>query len=98
MSHHVKVVATLAARPGKASELQALLEGLIAPSREEPGNLRYDLWRDQADPDRFVLDELYTDNGAVAAHRASPHYRLYASVINDVAERTALTLDPAAVA
>jgi quinol monooxygenase YgiN len=98
MSHPVKTVAIFVARAGKAEELRALLDGMIVPSRAEAGNLRYDLWQDQTDPGRFVLDELYADNGAVAAHRASPHFRNYASIIDGVAERTAVTLDPAAVA
>ena len=71
---------------------------MVAPSRDEPGNLRYDLWQDQSDPDRFVLDELYVDQDAVAAHRAKPYFQNYASVVGGLAERTALALDPAAVA
>ena len=69
MSNPVKIVAILAARPGKADELKALLSSMLARSRAEPGNLRWDIWQDQADPDRFVLDELYTDKAAAAAHR-----------------------------
>lgn len=98
MPDHVKTVAIFVARAGKAHELRTLLDLMLAPSRAEPGNLRYDLWRDQADPDRFVLDELYADNDAVVAHRATPHFRHYLSVIGDLAERTAVTLDPVAVA
>ena len=85
-------------RPGKTEALRALLDGMVAPSRAEPGNLRYDLWQDRADPARFVLDELYADDGAVAAHRASPHFQIYLSQINDLAERIPLTLDPVSVA
>jgi quinol monooxygenase YgiN len=95
---NVKIVAMLTARAGMAEALSALLDGMLAPSRAEAGNLRYDLWRDQADPNRFVLDELYADNAAVAAHRASPHFQGYLTRINDLAERTALVLDPVAVA
>lgn len=98
MTTTVKIVAILTARPGQAEALRALLDGMLAPSRAEVGNLRYDLWRDQADPNRFVLDELYADNDAIAAHRASPHFQDYLSRINDVAERTAVVLDPVAVA
>ncbi|MBP0494250.1 putative quinol monooxygenase [Pararoseomonas indoligenes] len=97
MTNQVKIMAILAARPGKAAELRTLLDGMIARSRAEPGNLRYDLWQDQADADRFVLDELYADREAVAAHRATPHFQNYLSVINDLADRTAVVLDPAAV-
>lgn len=98
MSNPVKIMAILTARPGKSEALRALLETMLAPSRAEPGNLRYDLWQDQADPARFVLDELYSDNQAVAAHRATPHFQNYLATINDLAERTSLVLDPAAVA
>jgi len=98
LSNHVKIVAILTARPGKAAELRALLDSMMAPSRTEPGNLRYDLWQDQTDPARFVLDELYVDGDAVATHRTSAHFQNYLSVIADLAERTAVTLDPASVA
>ena len=94
MSTPIKIMAILAAKPGKADTLRALLDGMVAQSRQEPGNLRYDLWRDQADPSRFVLDELYADNSAVATHRQSPHFQDYLSKINDLAERTALVLEP----
>jgi quinol monooxygenase YgiN len=97
MTSTVKIVAILTARPGKAEALRALLDGMLAPSRAEAGNLRYDLWRDQADANRFVLDELYADNEAIASHRASPHFQDYLSRINDLAERTAVVLDPVAV-
>ncbi len=66
----------------------------IVASRAETGNLRWDVWRDQADPTRFVLDELYIDNAAVAAHRASPHFAAYLARIGDLAERTAWVVDP----
>ena len=98
MSTHTKIVAVLTAKPGKVDALRALFDGMIAPSRAEPGNLRYDLWTDQADADRFVLDELYRDADAAAAHRASAHFQSYLASINDLAERSAFTLDALAVA
>ena len=63
-------------------------------SRAELGNLRYDLWQDQSDPNRFVLDELYADADAVAAHRETPHFQNYLSQIGDLAERGAFVLNP----
>lgn len=98
MTNHVKVIAVLTARAGAADQLRTLLDGLLSPSRAEPGNLRYDLWQDQSEPTRFVLDELYLDVDAVAAHRATPHFQAYLAAINDLAERVAYVLDPASVA
>jgi quinol monooxygenase YgiN len=98
MANPVKIVVILAARPGKADALKALLFGMLAPTRAELGNIRWDLWQDQADPTRFVIDELYTDNAAVAAHRETPHFLNYFAQINDLAERTPFVLDPVDVA
>jgi len=95
---HIKIMATFLARPGKAGELEALLFRMAPDCRGEPGNLRWDVWRDQAKADRYALDELYVDNAAVAAHRETPHYKNYLSKINDLAERTAFVLEPALVA
>ena len=94
MSTTVKTIAILVARRGMVEELRALLNGMVVPSRAEPGNLQYDLWRDHADAGRFVLEELYADDAAVAAHHATPHFKKYASGINDRAERTLIMLDP----
>jgi quinol monooxygenase YgiN len=94
----MKIMAILTAGPGKADALKALLAGMVGPSRAESGNLRWDIWQDQADPSRFVLDELYVDKAAVAAHRETPHFIDYLAKINDLADRNALILDPTDVA
>lgn len=98
MAIPVKIVALLVAKAGKAEDLKALLHGMVAPCRAEPGNLRWDIWQDQANSDRFVLDELYTDNAAITAHRETPHFKNYFAKINDLADRTAVVLDAVQVA
>ena len=59
MTSNVKTMAVLIAHPGKQAELRKLLDGMIGPSRSEPGNLRYDLWADHTQHGVLVLDELY---------------------------------------
>jgi quinol monooxygenase YgiN len=97
MSSPAKITAVLTARPGKAEELKALLLAMAPQCRAEPGNLRWDIWQDQSRPDRYVLDELYRDDAAVAAHRETPHYQDYLARIPDLADRAALVLRPVAV-
>lgn len=97
MPENAKIVAILNARPGRTQELEALLHELAEASRAEPGNLRWDIWRDKADENRFVLDELYVDDDAVAAHRGTPHFKAYLGKIGDLAERTAMVLAPVKV-
>ncbi len=97
-SHPLKIVALLVAKPGKAGDLKALLDGMVAPCRAEPGNLRWDVWQDQANADRFVLDELYVDMAAIAAHRETAHFKNYVGRISDLADRTPLVLESVHVA
>jgi quinol monooxygenase YgiN len=94
MSTIVKTIAILTARLGKAESLSALLHGMVPPCRGEPSNLAWNVWRDRSDPAKFVLDELYADDAALAVHRETPHYKDYLSKINGLADRTVLTLDP----
>src|SRR5262245_10230820 len=76
-----KITALLTAYPGKSADLRALLAGMAPLCRAEPGNLRWDVWRDSAGGERYVLDELYLDAAAVEAHHKTPHYQAYLAKI-----------------
>jgi|SRR5262245_25077910 len=88
-----KIFAVLTAHPGKAAELRALLVGMAPLCRAEPGNLHWDVWRDLAHGERYVLDELYRNAAAVEAHRETPHYQAYLAKIPEFADRTAWVLE-----
>jgi len=94
MTSHVKIVAILTARPQKGDDLWSLLSEMAPHCRAEEGNVRWEVWRDQSQRDRFVLDELYVDNAAVATHRATPYYRDYLARIPTLADRIAVICDP----
>ena len=94
MTSQMKTTAILKANPGKAAELESLLRHLASQSRLEQGNLRWDLWQSQADPEAFVIDELYRDIDGLHAHRASSHFKDYASKVGNLASRTAVSSRP----
>lgn len=98
VNSQVSNIAILTAKPGKEAELESLLRGMVRPSRAEPGNLRWDIWRVQDQPAQFVLNELYKDDAGLAAHRATPHFQNYLSKIGDLASRTAIVSHPVDVA
>ncbi len=81
----IKVVAFIAPKPGREAELEAAVRAVVAGTRTEPGNLRYDAWR-QVDGVRIVMDELYVDHAAIDAHRASPHFLAFRSAIGDLVD------------
>ena len=47
----------------------------------EPGVLRFDVLRQQDDPTRFVLVEIYRDADAAAAHKETPHYPVWRDAV-----------------
>ncbi|HEV7257238.1 MAG TPA: putative quinol monooxygenase [Bosea sp. (in: a-proteobacteria)] len=99
MTHSTsKITAILTAHPGKDADLNGLLVEMAPHCRAEPGNLRWDIWRDPTHEGRYVLDELYRGAAAVEAHRASPHYRAYLAKVPELADRTAFVLEAVDVA
>jgi (4S)-4-hydroxy-5-phosphonooxypentane-2,3-dione isomerase len=43
-------------------------------TRQEPGNLRFDVLRAEDDPTRFFLYEMYRTKEAFASHQQTRHY------------------------
>jgi quinol monooxygenase YgiN len=59
-------------------EIATILRELAAASRAEAGCISFVPHRVESDPDTIVLYEQYHDQAALDAHRASPHFALYA--------------------
>ena len=65
-------------RPEDREEIATTLRELAAASRAEPGCISYIPHRVESDPDTIVIYEQYRDRAALDAHKASPHFALYA--------------------
>ena len=52
-----------------------------AASRAEPGVLRFDLVQEEGSSNRFVLIEIYRDDDAPAAHKATDHYAAWRDAV-----------------
>lgn len=44
-------------------------------TRQEPGNLRFDVLRDPQQPNLFFCYEVFQSEAALEEHRRTPHYR-----------------------
>ena len=62
---------------GHEEEVAALLRQMVEPTRAEPGNLLYLVHRSPTEAGRFFFYEQYTDQAALDAHRASPHFQQF---------------------
>lgn len=70
------VVVGLRAKAGKEDVLRRELSALVAPSRSEAGNLRYDLFESQDQPGLFVFVEAWSSNESrMQHHEHGPHIR-----------------------
>jgi quinol monooxygenase YgiN len=78
----VTVFASFLPRPGNEPDVEKILRAMTAPTRSEPGNRIYDLYKDAQGA--FHLFELYVDQAAVEAHRATAHYKAYRAAIADL--------------
>lgn len=84
MSGYVNVQAIISPKPEYAAQVEQEMRNMALHSRQEPGNLRYDLLREeQGGVVRFHVQERYLDMNAVEAHRASPHYQAYRARAGD---------------
>lgn len=81
----VKVIAFVPVKPGHEGAFEAAAAICVAASRAEPGVLHYDLWREAEGERRYVFNELYVDQAAVAAHMASDHFKAFGLAARDLA-------------
>jgi quinol monooxygenase YgiN len=69
------VFAAFTALPGKADEVQALVQALTPQVRSETGNELFIAHQKTSAPEEFVIYERYTDEAAFRAHLSYEHGR-----------------------
>ena len=82
----VRVVAHLRAQEGNGAELGKALEGLIEPTRAEPGNISYELLASLDDERNYTFVEEYRDGEALDAHMNTPHVQAAIAAMPDLVE------------
>ena len=71
-------------RPERVAEFLAATQVNARASLAEPGVLRFDVIQDQADPAHVVLNEVYRDEEASAAHKLTPHYATWRDTVAEM--------------
>lgn len=71
------IFASIRIKPDQLDSFLATIKDTVACSvRDEPGCLRFDVFRDDANENRYLLYEVYTDEAAFDDHLKTPHARL----------------------
>jgi quinol monooxygenase YgiN len=69
-------------KPDRIDEfLKAIEEDSRGSREDEPGCLRFDVLQAADDPHHYFFYEVYRDEAALAAHRAAPHYQVWAAAV-----------------
>jgi (4S)-4-hydroxy-5-phosphonooxypentane-2,3-dione isomerase len=83
-------------KAGHEDEVLEPFHKLQEETRREPGCIMYVVQRSRENPRRYLIYEQYNDQAALDAHRASPHFKKYATdgFYRFVEERQAELFDP----
>ena len=68
----------------KPDYVEAFREASLENARnsiQEAGIARFDVLQDNEDPTRFILNEVYRDNAAPAAHKETAHYAAWRDTV-----------------
>jgi quinol monooxygenase YgiN len=96
MHNMICLAVHLLVKSGRESEVARLFGPLAEASRKESGCLMYIVHQRKDEPRRFLVYEQYRDEDALDAHRASPHFKQYATdgVYTMIEEREAGLYSP----
>jgi autoinducer 2-degrading protein len=78
------VIVRIRVKAGSAETFLAACQDNHRGSRLEPGNRRWEVLRVLGEADRFILDELYVDEAAFAAHQQTAHYLRWKAAVADL--------------
>lgn len=73
----ITLLAVLKAKPGQTDALRKVLQGLLLPTRQEPGNLDYALFQLRDAPDTFYMRESWRDQQALDEHIGQPYFQAF---------------------
>jgi Uncharacterized conserved protein len=77
----------LTVKAGREQETADMFRSYVKLVQTEPGCMRFDVQQSRKDPRRFMLYELYRDDGALDAQRRTPHFLDYTPKLEDLVEQ-----------
>jgi quinol monooxygenase YgiN len=70
----ITIVAQCIIKSDSVDNFLKITQPLIKASREEAGNIAYDLYADNSSPEKYAFIEVWKDQDAIDAHNASSHF------------------------
>lgn len=83
----VTVLATIKAKPGMERTVEQAVMALVAPTRQEPGCINYDLHRSSDDDGLFMLYENWVSKKDLDEHLKMPYLSDFLSKADTILDR-----------
>ena len=88
MSNSLLIVhVDVSVEPDRVDDFLAATEVNATATRQERGVVRFDVLQDREDPGHVVLVEVYRDDEAATAHKATPHYAQWRDAVAPIMAR-----------
>lgn len=81
MANGIKIVATIVVKPEYRQALLEQFQALVLASRQEAGNVSYDLHEALDNADKLVFIEYWQSQAAIDEHNASVHFQAFVKAI-----------------
>jgi quinol monooxygenase YgiN len=72
--------------PGNERRVTEMMRELTAQVRQEPGNLCFDAYTEEANPNRYFVFEVYKDDAAFEAHISADYGARFNAELTDLIE------------
>ena len=79
--HHDYYSRNISSRSSETTNILEEIRPLIHSSREESGNISYDLYKDIEKENVYTMVEVWKDEAAVASHNTSEHFTSFVSKV-----------------
>ncbi|MCV9877727.1 putative quinol monooxygenase [Brenneria izbisi] len=88
----IRIVASLQAKAEFLDDVAAAVKRVVEPSRQEPGNLQYDLHEEIDAPGSFVFFERWKSQAILDEHDQSAHFKRLIAELDGKTERMEIKL------
>ncbi len=79
----IHFLAEIKALPDSIERVQAMLEALLEPSRNETGCCQYELYRDNSIDGLFLMQEIWCSEESLQQHQQSAHFQHFQQQLSE---------------
>ena len=81
----IVLIARLKVKADKIEELKTAALAIVADSRDESGNINYDIHQSIEDETVFFWHETWVDKAAIDEHFATPFFQEFFKIVGEIA-------------